>query len=266
MIDATNPDTENNRQIVAQTPPGSIDNLALDKDNRLYLSSASDGAVFEVLANGDLRTVVPGQFSIPLGVAILEDTLFTVHTGALFGFDATTGERTIEVRSIPGGAGSCYEPTSLATTFFSGPIDAHPFKDGLVVTYSVNGTVVLASGDDFSGRQVIFTSPGVAYQIIRDGTILDPPTMIASGFAGPEGIALMPGGDKIVLVDAGKETLEEVDIVTREVTTIAVDLGFLPGIPGVEFGFGNDVTIDEDGSSIYVNGDRTNEANLQVFR
>ena len=305
LIDTTNPDTENNRQIVAQTPPGSIDNLALDKEDRLYLSSASDGSIFEVLTNGDLRTVVPGQFSIPMGVAILKDTLFIVHTGALFGFDAATGERTIETRSIPGGAGSFYEPTSLATwnddlvllsfvsgalqiydpfsetikltTFFSGPIDAQPFNDGLVVTDFANGTVVLASGDDFSERQVIFTSPGVAflagddenvyltdladqalYQIIQDGTILDPPTIIASGFTGPEGIALLPGGDKILLVDAGKETLEEVDIATGGVKTIAVDLGFLPGIPGVELGFGNDVAVDEDGA-IYVNGDRTNE-------
>jgi hypothetical protein len=58
-------------------------------------------------------------------------------------------------------------------------------------------------------------------------------------------------------VDAGKESLEEVDIATGEVKTIAVDLGFLPGIPGVEIGFGNDVKVD-DGGAIYVNGDRTN--------
>jgi sugar lactone lactonase YvrE len=304
MVDTTNPDTENNRQIVAQTPPGSIDNLALDKDDRLYLSSASDSAVFEVLTNGDLRTVVPGQFSIPMGLAILNNTLFVVHSGALFGFDSVTGERVIETRSSPGGAGSLYEPTSLATwsdalvllsfitgalqiydpfsatvkatTFFSGPIDAHPFNGGLVVTDFANGTVVLASGDDFSERQVILSSAGVAflagdddnvyltdlvdqalYQIILDGNILDPPIIIASGFLGPEGIALLPGGDKILLVDAGKESLEEVDIATGEVKTIAVDLGFLPGIPGIEIGFGNDVKVDEDGA-IYVNGDRTN--------
>lgn len=172
-----------------------------------------------------------------------------------------------------------YDPfseTIKRTTFFGGPVDAHPFGDDLVVSDSVNGTVVLASGPDLAERQVIFTSPGVAflagddndvyltdladqaiYQIIKDGEMLDPPTAIATGFAAPEGIVLLPGGEKILLVDAGKQTLEEVDIATGEIKTIAIDLGFFPGIPGLEFGFGNDVAIDGDGA-IYVNGDRAN--------
>lgn len=304
LIDYNDSDTENNRQVVATFPPGSVDNLALDKDDRLFVSSASDGDVVEVLDSGELRTVSPGLFSITMGVAVLNDILFTVHPGALFGFDLTTGERKIVVRSIPGGAGSFLEPTSLTTwnddlvlmsfpvgalqvydpftetlkftSFFSGPIDTHPFQDGLIVTEYQNGTVVLASGTDLGERKVIHESPGVAfltgndrdvyltnvldqslYKIVEDGQVLSPPTIVATGFDAPEGIVLLPDEDKILLVDAGKETLEEVDLSTGNVETIATDLGFLPGIPGLEFGFGNDVTIDASGT-VYVNGDRTN--------
>ena len=304
-IDFNNTDTENNREVLAQFPPGYIDNLALDKDDRLFISSTSDGAVVEVLLpSGDFRTVSGGEFSISTSVAYLNNMLFSVHPGALFGFDPITGERKLVVRSIPGGAGSFFEPTSLATwdddlvllsftsgavevydpfaethkfiTFFGGPVDAHPFQGDLLVTDSLNGTVVRASGPDLGNREVIFTSPGVAfltgddnnvfltdlvgqslYQIIQGGEILNPPGVIASGFVQPEDIVLMPGGKKIILVDGGKETLEEIDLETGEVNTIVTDLGFLPGIPGLEFGFANTVAHDGDGT-IYVNGDRTN--------
>lgn len=135
-----------------------------------------------VRIDSDLRTVVPGQFSILMGVAILKSTLFTVHTGALLGFDSATDERTIGSRSIPGGAGSFYEPTSLLnwnddnlvllsfeiydpfsetlklTTFISGTIDVQPFNDGFIVTDYANGTVILASGDDFTERQGVFVA------------------------------------------------------------------------------------------------------------
>lgn len=304
LIDYDHFDTENNRQVVAQFPLGSVDNLALDRDDRLFVSSTSDGDVVEVLSSGELRTVSPGLFSITMGVAVLKDTLFTVHPGALFGFDSTTGERVIVVRSIPGGAGGFLEPTSVTTwnddlvllsfpfgaiqiydpftetlkltTIFGGPIDAHPFQDGLIVTEVQNGTVVFASGDDLSEREVIYTSPGVTfltgnetdvyltnildqtlYRIIQDGEVLDPPTVVATGFAAPEGIVLLPDGDKILLVDAGKESLEEVDTITGNVETIATDLGFLPGIPGLDFGFANDVAVGDSGA-IYVSGDRAN--------
>jgi hypothetical protein len=290
--------------VVAQLPPGSIDNLALDKDDRLYVSSTSDGAIVEALSSGGLRTVSGGEFSITMGVAILNGVLFTVHPGALFGFDLDTGERKYVVRSIPGGAGGFLEPTSVTTwndnlvlmsfpfgaleiydpfnenlllsTHFAGPLDAHPFQGDLLVTEAQNGTVVRASGDDLDERQVIFQSAGVGflagddnhvylteivdqtlYQIIQDGKVLDPPAVIATGFVAPEGIVLLPDGETILLVDAGKETLEEVHLQTGDVKTIAADLAFFPGIPGMEFGFVNDVAIDDSGVA-YVNGDRSN--------
>lgn len=49
-------------------------------------------------------------------------------------------------------------------------------------------------------------------------TILDPPTMIASGFAGPEGIALHPGGDKtfLYLLHPGSNRLNHIGLSLRQ--------------------------------------------------
>lgn len=304
LIDYNSSDTENNREIVARFPPGWIDNLAFDQDDRLYVSSTSDGQIVEVLENGDLRTVVGGDFSITIGVAYLNNTIFTVHPGALFGFDSTTGERTMEVRSIPGGVGNFHEPTGVTTwgddlllmslvsgalerynpdtetlqwtAYFNGPIDALPFQGDVLVTEAQTGNVVRASGTDWSEREIIYTSLGVGflagndndvylthivnqtiYQIIADGEVLMRPTVVATGFGVPEGILLMPDGETILLVDTGKEALVEVGVFTGEVTILATDLEFFPGIPGLDFGFGNDVAIDDNGA-IYVNGDRAN--------
>ena len=303
-IDLNNTDLENNREVVAQFPPGWIDNLAFDKNDRLYISSTSDGVVTEVLSNGEMRTISGGNFSITMGVAFLKDTIFTVHLGALFGFNSTTGERKIVARSAPGGVGVLNEPTNVVTwdddlvllsftfgaveiydpfnetvkltTFFDSPIDAHPFQNDLLVTEAETGNIVRASGSNLSQREVIATIPGAAflagdnknvfltdlvnqslYQIISDGEVLTAPVVVASVFLVPEGIVLLPGGEKLLLVDAGNESLEEIDLMTGEVETIATELSFFPGIPGLEFGFVNGVAIDDDGS-VYVNGDRAN--------
>ncbi len=43
------------------TYPGGLDNLAFDRNDRLYISSFTDGSIHEVLTNGKLRPVVPAS-------------------------------------------------------------------------------------------------------------------------------------------------------------------------------------------------------------
>jgi sugar lactone lactonase YvrE len=303
-INLTNPDTDNNREIIAEFEPGWIDNLAFDKDDRLYISSTSDATIVELLPSGDMRVVSPGNgFAVPMGIALLKDTIFTVDPGALYGLNADTGERIITVRAKLGvAAGTISEPTSVTvwednlvlmsissgvlevfdpftetsilSTFFDGPIDAHPFQGDLLVTEIATGNVVRASGSDLDSREIIATTPAAAFlagdddnvyltdalnktvfQIVANGTILSTPFVVATGFEAPEGIALR--GDTLLVVDGGRETLEEVDLISGEVQTIATELGFFPGIPDLPLGFANDVVVDDSGA-IYVNADRVN--------
>jgi sugar lactone lactonase YvrE len=183
-IDLDNPDLANNRELLAQLPVGWLDNLALDENDRLFVSSFSDGAVLEVLPGGELRTVSPGGLIVPMGLAILEDTIYTSNPATLSGFDTKTGEEVSLIRSVFG-FGPLPPATGLAAwngdvvvmssisgdlvvwdpetqtvvlgTQFALPIDAQPFQGDLIVSESGTGNVVRASGPGLAVREVLAT-------------------------------------------------------------------------------------------------------------
>jgi len=75
-IDLDSVDKANNRELIATAPFKAIDNLAFDKDDRLYISSVTRATILEVRGVDNFRTVSPGILSLPLGVAVMGDTLY----------------------------------------------------------------------------------------------------------------------------------------------------------------------------------------------
>ena len=186
-IDLANPDKARNREVVATLPVGWLDNLAFDKDDRLYISSGSEATVLEVLPGGGFRTVSQGGMSAAMGLTVVDGTVYTVQPGALYGYDARTGAQRSTVRSVFG-VGPLASPTSISAwgdrlvlmsilsgvlmvwdpvaqvptvvTSFAQPGDATPFRDDLIVTEAATGNVVRASGAGLALREVIATIPG----------------------------------------------------------------------------------------------------------
>lgn len=183
-IDRDDPDLAGNRELLAQLPAGWLDNLAFDANDRLFVSSFSDGAVLEVLPGGGLRTVSPGGLMLPIGLALLGDTLYTGNPATLSGFDTRTGEAVSVVRSVfglgplppatgvatwngavvvlSGFAGDVvvWDPVSQApvlATRFGLPVDAQAFQGDLVVSELATGNVVRASAPDLASREVLAT-------------------------------------------------------------------------------------------------------------
>jgi sugar lactone lactonase YvrE len=173
------------RTLLAQLPVGWLDNLAFDASDRLFVSSYSDGTVVEVLPDGSLRTVSPGGMTLPMGLALIGDAIYTGDLASLRGFDTRTGEPVSVTRSVFGfgplpattsvaawgshvvlmGVGSgelvVWDPvanTPLLATTFALPIDAQPFQGDLVVTEVGSGRVVRASGPDLSVRETLATT------------------------------------------------------------------------------------------------------------
>jgi hypothetical protein len=163
----------------------------------------------------------------------------------------------------------------FTTTGFEGPVDAHSFQGGMLITEFTTGNSVNATGPDLATRTVIANLPGSFFlagndsdvytsnfitgtivKIIANGLVLDPPEEVSSGHTNPEGIALV--GDDLLVVATGSGTLEKVNLVTGEVTILADGLVFYPPLPdlGLDIGFSNDVTVD-DGYA-YVNTDGAN--------
>ncbi|MGB5758996.1 MAG: hypothetical protein WBM50_18930, partial [Acidimicrobiales bacterium] len=101
-VDLDNPDTANNREVIAEIPVGWADNIAINAEDRIFISSASDSAIVEVLANGELRTVVPGLFQLPLGVAVIGSTLYTSSFSGLVSFDRRRDELKSQFRAAFG--------------------------------------------------------------------------------------------------------------------------------------------------------------------
>ena len=189
-IDLTNPNTTTNREVIARLPVGWFDNFAFDKDDRLYISSASDATVLEVLPGGGFRTVSPGGMSLSTGLTVVAGTVYTASpVGALYGYDAKTGAERSTVRSVFGigpfppptsvtswgdqlvlmsvltGALMLWDPVAQGPTLvtsFAQPVDATAFRGDLIVTEAATGNVVRASGPGLADREVIATMFGAA--------------------------------------------------------------------------------------------------------
>jgi DNA-binding beta-propeller fold protein YncE len=169
------------REVFATLTPG-LDNLAFDAKGRLFVSSAEDGFIVEVLPNGKGRPVSPGGMIAPGGVAVLPGNGFEqVYVGDLWTlrrFDGQTGkELSVEreemwgvhtvapdganllVSSFMDNAVFVYDPLAgslLETRFdFFGPMNAIRFQGDLIVSELGTGSVLRSAGP--GDRQVLAT-------------------------------------------------------------------------------------------------------------
>lgn len=159
-------DTGNKSKEVIASGLVGLDNLAFDSRDRLYVSHAEDGSIYEIFINGTKRMVSPGGMVGPGGVALMPhsdgESVFVADTFSIREFNGLTGEdRGIE-RSIIGIPTGIITPDTvssdgdnlvLASSFdnavqvwnpekkeiveehlnFSVPINAIRFQDDLIV-------------------------------------------------------------------------------------------------------------------------------------
>jgi sugar lactone lactonase YvrE len=115
------------QEIVGRVPPAP-DNLALDAGDRLFVSHARDGSIYEIVDDLSTRLVSRGGLIAPGGVAVVErpsgSTLYVADVLSLRAFDAETGEPTHVETHIIG------DPDGIIA-----PFTAHPNEAGdLVIT------------------------------------------------------------------------------------------------------------------------------------
>ncbi|MGH1345809.1 MAG: hypothetical protein ACRBN8_29870 [Nannocystales bacterium] len=199
------------RTVLATLTPG-LDNLAFDASDRLFVSSTTDAFIVEVLDDGTTRTVSEGGMTLPMGVAVLGETLYVGEGLSIRSFNKNTGEALEVIRSVVGvgpltlfagplevwqgqlfvldpffGSAALLDPattTSQNLLPFSAPVDSEPFAGGIAVTELGTGSVVLAMGADLSER-----------------------TTMTSGLAGPAGLAAH-GNDLYVSDSVSGEVLQ----------------------------------------------------------
>ncbi len=89
------------KTIIASLSPG-LDNFAFDKNDRLFVSSFTDGFVKRVEADGSLTTLLPSGMAHPGGVAVLGDSIVVADLHAIRFYNKDTGEQTDVQRNILG--------------------------------------------------------------------------------------------------------------------------------------------------------------------
>lgn len=297
-IDLTNPDTANNREVIADIPVGWADNIAISDDDRIFISSASDSAIVEVLAGGVLRTVVPGQFELPGGVAVIGKTIYTANLGQVVGWDRHTREQTsmfraafgltlfppatsvvawgknLVVMSTLGGQITVWDPKTnepvVEGVLAGGPIDAEPFRGRLIVTQS-SGEIVRMS-KDLQEVEVIATIPGatglashagsVYVSDVDDGTVLQ---IIARGVVLDTPRVVVSGLAAPEGIDLVARTMYIVEAGSETVTSINLNTEHRKTIAtelGLQtptiFPIGWFNDVTVAGQHVYVNADRAN--------
>ncbi|MDB2543436.1 hypothetical protein N9X45_06260, partial [Pseudomonadales bacterium] len=87
------------KTVVASLSEG-LDNFAFDKDNRLFVSSYTDGFVKRVEADGSLTTLQPGGLAHPGGITLLNGELVIADLHAIRFYDPASGEETQVQRNV----------------------------------------------------------------------------------------------------------------------------------------------------------------------
>lgn len=188
-------------QEVLATAPHLLYGLAFDSNDRLFVSSVDDGAVFEVLPKGGTRVVSPGGMILPSAVAVIArsdgESLFLADWGAWREYDTATGE----LRSSRHGT---WWPGALTN-----PDTVAPFDGKLLLASSENQQIQL--WDPVQQQEALLIDyPGANNAIGFDGGIiatsfetkdvarLDPAnpaarTVLAADLAYPLGLAAEAG-------------------------------------------------------------------------
>ena len=175
----------------------SIDNLAIDGKDHIYVSNMADHSITKVNgATGEKHMLVDGKAAVPSGLKISEDgkTLFFADIFAMRSIDTMTGKVTDYRRMQEGdleypfsvGLSNQYV---LAASWFTGtvqvfnradmstkamvhgfkaPTDAVELADGtLLVSEIATGSLVQASGPDWHEKKPVVTELQGPVQLIR---------------------------------------------------------------------------------------------------
>ncbi len=229
------------REVVGRPGTG-LDNLALDRDDRIFVSSFMDGSIVEVTGPDTLRQVLPSHVNSPGGIAYTgEGRLFLADGGALRELDPSTGE-------------SIHAAGALVTDVGQA-MSVHPHGEHLVLSSPTTVTVwdpdgdrVVARVEGFEeaidalayGDDVVVSEYGTGSVVRFDPDSPEDRTVVASGLSEPAGLAVH-GGD-LYVADRSGTVLQVLDDGAVLETPRAVATG-LSGPEGIAAG---------DDGSLYV--------------
>src|SRR4051812_3921569 len=225
-------------KMVAQLKP-SLDNLAIDDKDRIFVSNMADNGIQEVDAEtGAARQVIIGKLALPGGIGVVsdggKDTIYIADVFAYRTVDGTTGEVSEPARMHADGVTLEY------------PMSATASGDDVLLSSWFTGTVQLIDRKTGKTKEMLhdFKAPHDAVRL-GDGSILvnelgskslvrasgehgKDRTVVIGGLEGPVGLVAGSGGT-VYLTEAFAGQVSKVEA-NGEKTVIAKDLKGPEGI------------------------------------
>ncbi|MBC9878387.1 hypothetical protein G8O24_13645 [Bradyrhizobium sp. INPA01-394B] len=226
------------KAMVAQLKP-SLDNLAIDDQDRIYVSNMADNGIQQVdPATGAAKQIIIGRLALPGGIGVTsENGKDTIHVADVFAYrtvDGATGEVTEKARMHADGVTLEY------------PMSATAMGNDVILSSWFTGTVQVIDGKTGATRDMLhgFKAPHDAI-VLGDGSILvaelgtqslvrvsgehgkDRTTMIG-GLEGPVGL-VRGSGDEVYVTEAFAGTVSRIDR-NGEKSVLAKDLKMPEGL------------------------------------
>jgi sugar lactone lactonase YvrE len=226
------------KKVAAQLKP-SLDNLAIDAKDHIYVSNMADNGIQEVdPATGAAKQIIIGKLALPSGIAVVSDGVKdTIYIADLFAY-----------RTVDGATGNVSEQARMHAdgTTLEYPMSATARGDEVILSSWFTGTVQVIDRKTGRTREMLhgFKAP---HDAIRsdDGSLLvnelgakslvkvsgehgKDRTVVASDLAGPVG--LVAGPDKAVyLTEAFAGQVTKIDANGTK-TVVAKDLQMPEGL------------------------------------
>jgi sugar lactone lactonase YvrE len=153
------------KKMVAQLKP-SLDNLAIDDKDRIYVSNMADNGIQEVDAEtGAAKQVIIGKLALPGGIGVVSDGLKdTIYVADVFAY-----------RTVDGATGEVSEPARMhaAGVTLEYPMSATAKGDDVILSSWFTGTVQVVDRKTGTTKEMMhdFKAPHDAIRL-GDGSIL----------------------------------------------------------------------------------------------
>lgn len=226
------------KTMVAQLKP-SLDNLAIDDKDRIYVSNMADNGIQEVdLATGQARQIIIGKLALPGGIGVTsENGKDTIHVADVFAYrtvDGTTGEVSEKARMHAAGTTLEYPMSATArdndvvlSSWFTGTVQVIDAKTGATRDMlhgfkAPHDAIVLADGS------ILVAELGTKSLVKVSGEHGKDRTTLVSGLEGPVGL-VRGKADEVYVTDAFAGTVSRIDG-NGEKTVVAKELKMPEGL------------------------------------
>ena len=253
------------KQVVAQLKP-SLDNLAIDDKDRIYVSNMADNGIQEVdPETGTAKQLMIGKLALPGGIAVVseggKDTIYVADVFAYRTVDGATGEVSEPARMHADGvtleypmSATANADTVILSSWFTGTVQVIDRKTGKTIEMlhdfkAPHDAVRLGDGS------LLVNELGSKSLLRVTGEHGKDRTVMLGGLGGPVGLAAGVGG-AVYLTEAFTGQVSRVES-NGEQTVIARDLKMPEGIA---VAFDGDLIVAEVGARRH-HPDRPGEGN-----